>query len=84
MVERLGVIRPHGERAVVAHQRRVFFAQLFLYDSEEIMRIKKITFGIYDSLAYLLGFNELPSVVRRNSAAKRLRWGESELGHFER
>jgi hypothetical protein len=36
-------------------------------------RIKEITLGVYDLLAYLLGLNELPCVVRRNSAAERLR-----------
>ena len=35
--------------------------------------IKEITFGDYDLLAKLLGLNERPCIVRRNSAAERLR-----------
>jgi hypothetical protein len=44
-----------------------------LDDSKKMERIKDITLGIYDLLAYLLGLNKLPCLVRRNSVAERLR-----------
>ena len=45
IVERLGIVRPHGERAIVARQRQVILTQRRLNDGEKMKRIEEIVFN---------------------------------------